>query len=1082
MQIPPGLEADFEVLADFESRAEVEPDVRAKEISLIQRMLERLREGEYRSVRGTLQTVLGIAYTCLPTGDRATNLEQAISCYQEALRFVTAEGAPQDYAGAQNNLGLAYAELAELPAGDPEANLQQAIACYAEALRFWTAEAEPLPYAGVQTNLAHAYSELPTGDPEANLRRVIACYTEVLRVRTEEGAPGEYAKVQADLGNTYAKLPKGDRTENVQQAIVCYEEALRVWPPETKPHEYAVVQVSLGDAYSNLPIGDRDANLEKAIACYTVALPVWTADASPYEYAMVRNSLSRAYADLLTGDREANVQRAIACCMEALRFLTADATPLEYASVQNNLGLAFSELPTGDPEANLQQAIACYEEALRVWTAETAPNEYASVQTNLASAYALLQGFGWHSTDYRAANLQRAIACYEEALRFRTAEAAPMDYARTQYNLGGAYLLAMTGDPEANLRRAIACYEEALRFRTAEADPHAYADAQNGLAHAYAELTTGDRAANLEHAIACYIEALRFRTLETAPARHRSSSAGLALLHFREGWWEEAQAAYASAMTAVNLLYQATATEAGRRSELGEARVYVVNNAYCLARLGRLTEAVECLEGGRARALAEELARDRAAVGAANREDKAAFGAARDRIKVLEAIARAAGEDASRAGSGRSFVDLSEALATARSDLAAVVARIRGYVPEFMPEGLTYAGISASATQNRPLVYLLSTIKGSLALIVANNARALGEQQATWLDGFTSDELNALLWEKDELGHVGGLLAGEVAGNVELLEAALERSLGVLGERLMGPLAERLGELGFSEATIVPVGRLSLLPLTAAAPGLIIALAPSARALNAAGAAVSESGNLRPVVLAVGNPSPLPPNMESLVFAGAETEEIGALFGPDSNVLTTTEATRDRIQQHLAGSTHVHLACHGGFDPREPLDSGLVLAGGERLTLRDLLDEEFDLSAARLAVLSACQTGITEFELVPDEAIGLPAGFLQAGVSGVVSTLWPVNDVSTALLVVEFYRVLLAEGLDPASALHRAQGFLRTSTAEQLDLAGWFERRYQASAGTDVDAFETAVYYRTHPDEQPFDNPRYWAGFIFSGV
>ena len=74
------------------------------------------------------------------------------------------------------------------------------------------------------------------------------------------------------------------------------------------------------------------------------------------------------------------------------------------------------------------------------------------------------------------------------------------------------------------------------------------------------------------------------------------------------------------------------------------------------------------------------------------------------------------------------------------------------------------------------------------------------------------------------------------------------------------------------------------------------------------------------------------------------------------------------------------------------------------MTLRDLLDSDLDLSASRLAVLSACQTGIIDFRRIPDEAIGFPAGLLQAGVPGVVSTLWLVDDISTALLLARFYR------------------------------------------------------------------------------
>ena len=45
----------------------------------------------------------------------------------------------------------------------------------------------------------------------------------------------------------------------------------------------------------------------------------------------------------------------------------------------------------------------------------------------------------------------RAIACYTEALKYRTPQATPLDYAGTQNNLGNAYRNLPTGDRGANL-------------------------------------------------------------------------------------------------------------------------------------------------------------------------------------------------------------------------------------------------------------------------------------------------------------------------------------------------------------------------------------------------------------------------------------------------------------------------------------------------------------------------------------------------------------------------------------------------------------------------------------------------------
>lgn len=87
------------------------------------------------------QNNLGIAYCKLPTGDRVANLQRAIACYEEALRFRTPESSPLGYAMSQNNLGNV---LTLLSVGDQATNVQQAIACYKEALRFWTAVEVPL--------------------------------------------------------------------------------------------------------------------------------------------------------------------------------------------------------------------------------------------------------------------------------------------------------------------------------------------------------------------------------------------------------------------------------------------------------------------------------------------------------------------------------------------------------------------------------------------------------------------------------------------------------------------------------------------------------------------------------------------------------------------------------------------------------------------------------------------------------------------------------------------------------------------------------------------------------------------------
>jgi CHAT domain-containing protein len=175
----------------------------------------------------------------------------------------------------------------------------------------------------------------------------------------------------------------------------------------------------------------------------------------------------------------------------------------------------------------------------------------------------------------------------------------------------------------------------------------------------------------------------------------------------------------------------------------------------------------------------------------------------------------------------------------------------------------------------------------------------------------------------------------------------------------------------------------------------------------------------------------------------------------------------------------VHLACHGFADLTTPLDSGLVLAGGAPLTLRDLLASRLRV---RLAVLSACETSMPGTEL-PDEVVALPTGLLQAGVAGIVASLWAVPDAATAMLMAEFYRQWRWERCSPAVALQRSQRWLRDTT-NQEKVNAYLDARTSAAAWLPSDvatAFLDELRYREpdHRDEASVDA---WAGFAHVGV
>ncbi len=147
---------------------------------------------------------------------------------------------------------------------------------------------------------------------------------------------------------------------------------------------------------------------------------------------------------------------------------------------------------------------------------------------------------------------------------------------------------------------------------------------------------------------------------------------------------------------------------------------------------------------------------------------------------------------------------------------------------------------------------------------------------------------------------------------------------------------------------------------------------------------------------------------------------------PQADLLLDQQATLGALRERVSGADVVHLACHGQFRPDNPLFSALRLADGW-LTVRDAAS--LDLRCG-LVALSACETGVGA--VAPgDGLIGLVRGFFAAGVPTLLVSLWTVDDETTALLMVDFYRRLRA-GDSPAAALHYAQRALLEQHAHPI--------------------------------------------------
>lgn len=181
---------------------------------------------------------------------------------------------------------------------------------------------------------------------------------------------------------------------------------------------------------------------------------------------------------------------------------------------------------------------------------------------------------------------------------------------------------------------------------------------------------------------------------------------------------------------------------------------------------------------------------------------------------------------------------------------------------------------------------------------------------------------------------------------------------------------------------------------------------------------------------------------EALTRLPATKDEAEAIvaIAPRGTSMMATGFEADRVvalSGELGQYKIVHFATHSIVDMQNPEMSGIVLSlisqeGKSKDGLVQLHDiYNLNLSNTQLVVLSACQTGLGK-EVRGEGLVGLSHGFIYAGASSVIASLWKVDDSATSQLMTEFYKGMFVEGLTPSAALRKAKVSL------------WKQPRYRA--------------------------------------
>ena len=156
----------------------------------------------------------------------------------------------------------------------------------------------------------------------------------------------------------------------------------------------------------------------------------------------------------------------------------------------------------------------------------------------------------------------------------------------------------------------------------------------------------------------------------------------------------------------------------------------------------------------------------------------------------------------------------------------------------------------------------------------------------------------------------------------------------------------------------------------------------------------------------------------ALPFARREVESFSRYF-KQIDQFVGQDANKNQLKRLQGAYDILHIASHGNFVDNAPQMSSLLFSGSQidsELRVQDV----FSISSVPyLVTLSACESGLIPLNQ-GEPSIGLERAFFYAGAKALVSSLWRIDDVASAVVMKRFYRYL-SEGLSLSKALQKSQ-------------------------------------------------------------
>ncbi|HEX7705222.1 MAG TPA: hypothetical protein VF701_02080, partial [Thermoanaerobaculia bacterium] len=492
----------------------------------------------------------------------------------------------------------------------------------------------------------------------------------------------------------------------------------------------------------------------------------------------ILNNCATALRVAPAGDPVRRIEQALAYALEAVDVFaqgrgTAEWNALGWGRAQYTLAGIYWERQRGLRGQNVHLAVTALQEALTVRTVEADPVGRVKTLRALSLMYPTWMGAETRTHGQWLADAARAAA---EEIEHHDPRVAGRMVGWARY-AGEASMLKANLDwvdrmhpdtPVAWLEGVIAHHREALEAIPREQMPSWWAEWMGALGRLLG-LLARVRPECLAEAVACFDHAIGIDGIADQPRLRRALFSRMGIMGHEFASWDIALRGSAGALNASDELFAASGSVESRELEIETSNELSFIAAHAAARLGRLEDAVRYAERGRSRTLVDAAAAEEAALASVSTALRAEVTDARAHVRRLESelATLESGGDMAEAirGSRRlaaffevdpemfhtrilqgtaaghdehsaEYSRISAELHDARAKLRQAVTRAGGADARFGPILEWQHVRDVAACAGYPIVYLIPSTYGSVAVIVAPDAAP----EALFLDRITSDD------------------------------------------------------------------------------------------------------------------------------------------------------------------------------------------------------------------------------------------------------------------------------------------------------------------------------------------------------